>query len=67
MPYPVKDKLLAYILLLPSFVGFAGIHRLYLGKWATAILWFITGGLFLVGTIYDVVTLGGQVDRVNVR
>ncbi len=43
----------AYILWLPSFFGFAGLHRLYLGKTGTGILYFFTGGLAMIGTIYD--------------
>ena len=34
--------------------GYAGIHRVYLGRYFTAVLWFLTGGLFGVGIIYDI-------------
>lgn len=43
----------AYILWLPSFFGAAGLHRFYLGKTGTGVLYFFTGGLFMIGTIYD--------------
>lgn len=43
----------AYILWLPSFFGFAGLHRLYLGKTGTGILYLLTGGLAMIGTLYD--------------
>jgi len=67
MPKPVKDTMLAYILWIPSFFGVAGLHRLYLGKWGTAILWFFTGGLFLIGTIIDFFLMRGLVESANRR
>jgi TM2 domain-containing membrane protein YozV len=58
-----KNYNVAWILM--TFVGIFGIHRLYLGKWLTALLWFFTGGLFLVGYLYDYWTLNEQIDEVN--
>ena len=58
-----KDYTVTWILM--TFLGIFGIHRLYLGKWVTAILWFFTGGLFLVGYLYDYWTLNDQIDDVN--
>jgi TM2 domain-containing membrane protein YozV len=55
----------SYLLCALGFLGFAGLHRFYLGKPLTGILWLITGGLFGIGTIYDLVTLPGQVDTAN--
>ena len=57
------DYNLAWILL--TFLGLFGIHRFYLGKWVTALLYLVTGGLFLVGLIYDYWTLNEQVSQVN--
>lgn len=34
-------------------VGFFGVHRFYYGKNLTGILWFFTGGVFLIGWIID--------------
>jgi TM2 domain-containing membrane protein YozV len=59
------DYNIAWILL--TFLGLFGVHRLYLGKWITAILYFATGGLFLVGVLYDFWTLNGQVSERNLR
>ena len=42
-----------------------GAHPLYLGKWLTALLWLLTGGLFLLGYLYDYWTLNDQIDEVN--
>jgi TM2 domain-containing membrane protein YozV len=51
--------------ILMTFLDIFGIHRLYLGKWLTALLWFFTGGLFLIGYLYDYWTLNEQIDEVN--
>lgn len=58
-----KGYNITWILL--TFFGIFGVHRLYLGKWLTAILWFFTGGLFLLGYLYDLWTLNNQIDEVN--
>jgi TM2 domain-containing membrane protein YozV len=57
------DYTIAWILL--TFVGVLGIHRMYMGKWITGIIWFLTGGLFLVGYIYDFWTLNDQITVIN--
>lgn len=54
---------IAWILL--TFLGFFGIHRMYMGKWFTGILYLLTGGLFLVGYLYDFCTLNGQISEIN--
>lgn len=51
--------------LLLTFLGVFGVHRFYLGKWISGILWLATGGLFFVGWLYDLWTLNEQVDDVN--
>jgi TM2 domain-containing membrane protein YozV len=54
---------MAWILL--TFLGVLGIHRLYMGKWLTGIVYFLTGGIFLVGVIYDFWTLNDQIHIIN--
>ncbi len=58
-----KDYTITWLLL--TFLGIFGIHRFYLGKWITGIIWFFTGGLFLVGYLYDFWTINEQVDQIN--
>jgi len=58
---------LAYLLWLCSLGGWFGLHRFYLGKIPTGILWMCTGGLFMVGSIYDFFTLPRQVREANFR
>jgi TM2 domain-containing membrane protein YozV len=55
----------AWVLL--TFLGFFGIHRFYMGKWGTGILYLLTCGFFLVGVIYDYWTLNDQIARENSR
>jgi TM2 domain-containing membrane protein YozV len=58
-----KDYNVSWILL--TFLGMFGVHRFYLGKWVTGLIWFFTGGLFLLGYLYDYWTLNEQIDEVN--
>jgi TM2 domain-containing membrane protein YozV len=53
----------AWILL--TFLGLFGVHRMYMGKWLTGILYLLTAGLVGLGYLYDYWTLNGQVDRLN--
>jgi len=51
--------------LLLTFLGIFGIHRFYLGKWLTGLLWLVSGGLLLIGVVYDFWTLNDQVTMRN--
>jgi len=57
------DYNIAWILL--TFLGLLGIHRMYLGKWVTGILYFLTGGLLGLGYLYDLWTLNDQITVIN--
>ncbi|MEM6302323.1 MAG: TM2 domain-containing protein [Pseudomonadota bacterium] len=57
------DYSIAWILL--TFLGIFGIHRFYQGKIFTGILYLFTGGLFLLGVLYDYWTLNEQIDELN--
>ena len=52
------DYNLAWILLV--FAGIFGAHRFYMGKYVTAILYLLTGGVFGIGYVYDMLTLNEQ-------
>ena len=60
----LTDYNVAWVLL--TFLGLFGVHRMYMGKWLTGILYLATGGLFLVGYIYDYWTLNDQLSELNV-
>jgi TM2 domain-containing membrane protein YozV len=51
--------------LLLTFLGLLGVHRFYLGKWITGIIWLCTGGGFLVGYLYDFLNLNEIVSERN--
>ncbi len=51
--------------LLLAFLGFFGIHRMYMGKWITGLIFLCTGGLFGLGYIYDLWTLNDQISLIN--
>lgn len=57
------DYTVAWILL--TFLGFFGVHRFYMGKWLTGLLYLLTGGLFLIGYLYDYCTLNTQITEIN--
>ena len=57
------DYNVAWILL--TFLGVFGAHRLYLGKWLTGLVYLVTGGLLMVGVLYDYWTLNDQISEVN--
>ena len=57
----------AYLLWLCSGCGALGFHRFYMGKTVTGVLWLMTGGLGMVGAVYDFFTLPRQVREANYR
>jgi TM2 domain-containing membrane protein YozV len=57
------DYNIAWILL--TFLGAFGIHRFYMGKILTGILYLLTLGLFGLGILYDYWTLNEQIDELN--
>jgi len=57
------DYTLSWILL--TFLGLLGVHRMYLGKWISGIIYLLTGGLFGLGFLYDFWTLNEQVSYRN--
>ena len=64
--YPAKSLLVAYLLWLPP-LGILGAHKFYLNRPLLGIAYFFTGGLLLIGWVYDLFTLPRQIDDYNER
>lgn len=64
--YPYKNRLIALFLCL--FLGPIGVHRFYVGKVGTGILYLFTGGLFVIGWLFDILRIvSGEFLDVNGR
>lgn len=57
------DYTIAWLLLV--FLGVFGIHRMYMGKWFTGIIYLLTVGIFGLGYIYDMWTINDQITLLN--
>jgi hypothetical protein len=57
----------AYLLWFIGGLGTLGFHRFYMRKIGTGVLWFLSGGGLVVGTIYDFFTMQRQVEEANMR
>ncbi|MDL2248758.1 TM2 domain-containing protein [Tyzzerella sp. OttesenSCG-928-J15] len=55
--YSAKNKNIALCLCIPGLIGIGGLHRFYVGKWKSGIVWLLTMGLFGFGTLADIVLL----------
>ncbi len=47
--------------------GLGGVHRIYMGKYGTGILWLLTWGLFGIGQFVDLIRMKSLVREANVR
>jgi TM2 domain-containing membrane protein YozV len=57
------DYTVGWILL--TFLGLFGIHRMYMGKWISGLIYLLTGGVFGLGFLYDLWTLNDQITLLN--
>ena len=64
LPAPTHPVLVGYLFWI---IGFTGAHRFYFGKPLTGALWFLTGGLFLIGWIVDFFFIPSMADEANRR
>lgn len=56
-----KSKMLALVLCF--LAGYLGLHRFYVGKFGTGIVWFLTAGCFGFGWIVDIIMIAIGVFR----
>lgn len=54
---------LAWVFLI--FLGVFGVHRMYMGKWLSGLLYLCTLGFFGLGVLYDLWTLNSQIDEIH--
>jgi TM2 domain-containing membrane protein YozV len=54
---------IAYLLWCLCFVGLAGIHRFYTGRWLTGLIWVFTWGILGIGQVIDLFLIPGQCER----
>jgi TM2 domain-containing membrane protein YozV len=59
------DYNIAWILL--TFAGYLGLHRFYMRKWFSGLLYLISVGLLGIGIVYDFWTLNEQISEINSR
>ncbi|MFQ3614089.1 MAG: TM2 domain-containing protein, partial [Cyanobacteriota bacterium] len=55
----------AYVLWGLALFGICGIHRFYLGRWRTGLLWLCTFGLLGIGQVIDLVLIPRMVQEKN--
>ncbi len=58
-----RSFVVAYLLWF--FLGVLGIHRFYLGRPVSGVIWLLTGGLLGLGWLFDLFWTGVMVDDEN--
>lgn len=57
------DYTVGWVLL--TFGGIFGLHRFYLGRWKSGVLWLLTGGLFGIGWVVDFMSMNEMTHEAN--
>ncbi len=61
----MKSVAVTYLLWILGGFGVLGLHRFYLGRWVSGLIWLFTGGLFFIGALVDLFLIPGQVQVEN--
>ena len=62
---PRRDTTLAYVLWFGGLFGLCGLHRFYMGRWLSGLLWMFTGGFCFIGQIVDLVMMPRMIEDSN--
>jgi TM2 domain-containing membrane protein YozV len=63
----MKSTGVAFLLWCLCLVGLCGLHRIYVGRVGTGILWLLTFGLLGIGQIIDLFLFGSMVRIANLE
>jgi TM2 domain-containing membrane protein YozV len=63
----MRSSGMAYLLWLGCCFGLCGLHRLYLGRPISGVIWLLTAGLFGIGQLIDLLLIPGMVAGENSR
>jgi len=63
----VYSTSVAYFLWFISGFGALGLHRFYIGKFGSGLLYLFSGGLFMVGGVFDFFNLPDMVREANLQ
>jgi TM2 domain-containing membrane protein YozV len=61
----MKKDWVAYLLAAFSVLGCAGLHRFYLGRPVSGVLYLVTWGWFGLGTLHDFIRMRSLINRAN--
>lgn len=61
-----KKATTAFLLWLIGLLGVCGLHRFYVGRTWTGLLWLFTFGLLGLGQLFDLFFLGSMVRQANI-
>jgi len=61
----MKSVLVSYLLWILGGFGVLGLHRFYLGRWVSGLIWLLTGGVFFIGALIDLFLIPSMVQVEN--
>ena len=62
---PRRDVALSYVLWFGGFLGLCGLHRFYMGRWVSGLIWMGTLGFCGVGQLVDLFALPRMIEDSN--
>ncbi len=63
--YTPRSAGIGYLLWLGCFFGFCGLHRFYMGKWVSGLIWLFTFGLLGIGQFIDLFLIPSMTTNAN--